>query len=55
MTWPFEVVAWYLRPRKTILEEDPSSDKDGVTKSDVAKQRHEACEFIAKVAQRLNL
>lgn len=51
---PFEVPAWYLCPRRTILSEDPSV-RDGVDKAEAARQRHTACEFIAKVAHRLNL
>lgn len=52
--WPFEVPAWYLCPRRTILGEDPSV-RDGVERAEAARQRQTACEFIAKVAHRLNL
>ncbi|PJF18095.1 hypothetical protein PSACC_02093 [Paramicrosporidium saccamoebae] len=41
--WPFDTSAWYLRP-VSVLEEC----------KDFEQQRHEACDFIAKVARRLN-
>jgi hypothetical protein len=41
--WPFDTLAWYLRP-VSVLEKD----------KDFEKQRRESCNFIARVARRLN-
>ena len=51
--WPFETVAWYLRP-KSIIEECPSL-KAGLCEQKVRQNRLEACGFITKVSRRLNL